>query len=211
MIGSHANVGKTARTFGIAGGVTGYRDRTYTLIRSVLRDIGHIDDAIDVGAGDGWAAQTLMDEGLVGRCQPVDVVRRKLIQLEPVLYDGSTLPFDDKGVTLAYAIDAAHHASNPLRFIQELGRVARRFVLLKDHTYASVSGRVALRILDEIGNRRFSIGSPGNYQRDFRWFRALEDDGFLLRKLIHPARCHVGWLGTLTNKLQFVALFERAR
>ena len=197
--------------YGVAGGITGYRERTFALVRSVLRGIGQVPDAIDVGAGDGWAAKTLMNEGLVAHCQPVDVVRRRIVEIEPTLYDGWTLPFADRAVTLAYAIDAAHHASDPLRFIRELGRVSKRWVLLKDHTYRSVWGRLALRILDEVGNRRFSIGSPGNYQNDYRWFEALRADGFVLRSLMHPASCHTGLLGAATNRLQFIGLFERLR
>ena len=66
-----------------------------------------------------------------------------------------------------------------------------------------------LRLLDEVGNRRFSIGSPGHYQRGFEWLETLRSRGFAVRKLVHPARCHTGALGALTNGLQFVALLER--
>ena len=203
-----AELGATARGYRVAGGITGYRARTFALVRSILQDVGHVPEAIDVGAGDGWAAKTLMQEGLVGHCQPLDVVRRHAVDIEPTLYDGWTLPLGDRSVSLAYAIDAAHHASDPIRFVRELARVSKRWVLLKDHTYRAPGGRLALRILDEIGNRRFSIGSPGNYQNGFRWFEALRADGFVLRNLVHPARCHTGLLGAATNRLQFIGLFE---
>ena len=193
----------------VAGGVTGYRERTLDLLRAMLKEIGSVPSAIDVGAGDGGAARALVQEGYVTKCWPVDVVRRDVVELEPTLYDGWTLPFGDRSVSLAYAVDAAHHASDPSRFVRELARVADRWVLLKDHTYANGLDRFALRVLDEIGNRRFSIGSPGNYQHRFEWFDRLAECGFSMRKLVHPAPCHTGWLGAATNRLQFVALFER--
>jgi SAM-dependent methyltransferase len=192
----------------VAGGVTGYRARTTALIRSVLASIAPIPDAVDVGAGDGWLARTLIDEGLIGRCTPVDVARREGVVVEPVLYDGQRLPFTDASVGLAYAVDAAHHAADPEQFIGELARISRRWVLLKDHTYRTPLGRLALKVLDEVGNCRFGVGSPGNYQRGFEWFAGLHSRGYALRLLIHPAKCHRGTLGLATNHLQFVALFE---
>ena len=207
----------TARTerarssFRVAGSVTGYRARTTALIRSVLRSILPISTAVDVGAGDGWLARTLVDEGLIGHCTAVDVRRRHGAVQEAVLYDGTTLPFPNASVELAYAVDAAHHAIDAEQFIGEVARVSRRWVLIKDHTYRTEVGRLLLKALDEAGNRRFGVGSPGNYQRGFDWFEILEARGYRVHTLIHPAECHRMLLGTLTNRLQFVALFERTR
>jgi hypothetical protein len=199
------------RGYRVAGGISGYRARTFGIVRSLISELGTIDQAIDVGAGDGWAAKTLMEEGLILQCRPVDILRRQEVVLEPLLYDGTTLPFEDRSMTLAYAIDAAHHAADPVRFVRELARVSRRWVVLKDHTYRSVIGAWMLRLLDEIGNRRFAIGSPGHYQAGDSWFAVLRGEGFVLRKIVHPARCHIGALGAATNRLQFVASFERQR
>ena len=139
----------------------------------------------------------------------MDVVRRPEAVVEPVLYDGSHLPFESGHFDLALAVDAVHHADAPAVFLAELARVARRWIVLKDHTYETAAGASMLRVLDEIGNRRFSIRSPGRYQRGFEWISWLETKGFALRSLTHPARCHARLLGALTNRLQFVALLER--
>jgi SAM-dependent methyltransferase len=194
--------------FAFAGGVTAYRRRTFAMLRSLIASTGGAATAIDVGAGDGWMAKSLVATGLLGKCTPVDVKRRSHVVLEPLLYDGERLPFDDASVDLCYAVDAVHHAADPLRLLRDMARVSRRFIALKDHRYESAGGAWVLRLLDEIGNRRFAIGSPGHYQRGFTWFDLLRSEGFGLRTLIHPARCHVGMLG-LTNRLQFLALFER--
>ena len=196
------------RGLDVAGGFTGYRARTFAMIRRLVASTGGVDRGVDVGAGDGWMARRLMDDGLVRECTPVDVVRRASVIVEPVLYDGARLPFADRSVDLAYAVDAAHHAADPLAFLFEMARVSRRFILLKDHTCTSAAGAAMLRILDEIGNRRFAINSPGHYQRGFAWLDALRGCGFVPRTLLHPAGCHVGPLA-LTNCLQFVALLER--
>lgn len=197
------------RRLDVAGGMTGYRARTTALIRSVLRGIAPISTAVDVGAGDGWLARTLVDEGLIEDCIAVDIAKRAAVVQEPILYDGTRLPFADASVDLAYAIDAAHHAIDPERFIGELARISRRWVLLKDHTYRTPAERLALKALDEVGNRRFGVGSPGNYQFGRDWLDFLQSRGYQVHTLIHPAECHRGLLGALTNRLQFVTLLHR--
>ncbi len=207
----HADAQVADRGLHVAGGVTGYRRRTFELLRSMIATTGGVREAIDVGAGDGWMARSLMDAGLVGRCVPVDVVRRAHVVVEPVLYDGRRLPADDASVDLAYAVDVVHHADDPRQLLAEMARVTRRHLLLKDHTFETALGAWTLRLLDEVGNRRFAIGSPGHYQRGFEWLEQLRALGFTVRKFVHPAPCHVGPLGALTNGLQFVALLERTR
>ena len=205
---AHSAPAKGEHGLAFAGGVTAYRTRTFAMLRSLIASTGGVATALDVGAGDGWMARSLMAAGLLAKCTPVDVTRRKHVVLEPLLYDGERLPFDDLSIELCYAVDAVHHAADPLRMLRDMARVSRRFIILKDHLYESAAGAWVLRILDEIGNRRFSIGSPGHYQRGFAWFDVLRTAGFEARTVIHPAPCHAGLLG-LTNRLQFVALFER--
>ena len=195
---------------GSAGSLTGYRGRVYRIVADTLRALGPITHAADVGAGDGWYARRLVQDGVVTQCTAVEVKRRAVSFVEPVLYDGRQLPIRDRGCDLVYAIDVVHHAPDPFGLLDELARVSSRYILLKDHTYSSVAGYAALSLMDELGNRRFGIPSPGKYQRRWSWLPRLESHGFVPRTMIHPARCHTGRFGAVTNGLQFVAVFERA-
>lgn len=192
-----------------AGMLTGYRGRTYALVADVIRNLGTIATAVDVGAGEGWYARSLMVDGLITHCTPVELTRRALTVVEPVLYDGKRLPFGDRSAELVYAVDVVHHANEPNALLTEMARVADRFLVLKDHTYASALARATLVLMDEVGNRRFGIESPGRYQHGWDWLDHLAGAGFKVRQLIHPASCHSGILGSVTNRLQFVAAFER--
>lgn len=194
---------------GGAGTITGYRDRTYAMVRDTMRALGPVATAVDVGAGEGWYAKHLMDDGVVARITPVEVQRRALTLVEPVLYDGVRLPFADRAVELVYAVDVVHHAGDPFALLDDMARIASRWLVLKDHTYASWFGKTTLAILDELGNRRFGIPSPGRYQHAWDWLPRLKAAGFVPRTMTHPAPCHTGVLGSLTNRLQFVAAFER--
>ena len=192
-----------------SGQFTGYRERTFGLIGNLLKPLGLIESSIDVGAGEGWFANRLMQEGLVQNCIPVEVSLRKHVEIEPIIYDGKTLPFPDNFAPLVYSIDVVHHAENPFELLDEIARVSSRWILLKDHTFDNFLGQITLQILDELGNRRFGIHSPGKYQKAWTWLEHLESRGYKLLSLLHPARCHTGILGAATNKLQFIALLEK--
>jgi hypothetical protein len=192
-----------------AGAISGYRERVYRLVCAALRPLGPIPHAVDVGAGEGWYAKQLVDDAVVGRCDAVEITRRARTLVEPILYDGKRLPFGDRGADLVYAVDVVHHAPHPFALLDDMARVSARWILLKDHTYASAIGKATLAVLDEIGNRRFGIPSPGTYQREWTWLTHLQSQGFHVRTMIHPAPCQRGLLGAFTNPLQFVAVFER--
>ncbi len=81
--------------------------------------------------------------------------------------------------------------------------------MIKDHTFRSATGRWTLAVLDELGNRKFGIPSPYHYQHGWAWTEHLEKRGWTLQTLLHPASCHTGLLGILTNPLQYVARYER--
>lgn len=187
-----------------------YRQRTLALMARLLQGQAPIPSALDFGCGDGWIAREVRSKGLVQDVTPIDVVRRPQCFVEPVIYGGDELPFADCSFDLVYAVDVLHHCQSPLLALQDLARCGRQWLLLKDHTYHSPLGKLTLGVLDEIGNRRFGIPSPYHYQQDWHWFSHLEALGFVKEALIHPAPCHRGVLGTMTNSLQFVGLWRRA-
>ena len=192
-----------------SGQFTGYRDNTYRQMQNLLKPLAQLDSAVDVGCGEGWFANRLMQDGIVKNCIAVEVSRRKHLDIEPIIYDGKTLPFPDNYTTLAYSVDVIHHAENPLELLKEIARISSTWILLKDHTFNSLLGQLTLQILDQLGNRRFGIDSPGKYQRAWLWLDYLESLGFTVAALVYPATSHSGLLGLATNSLQFMALLQK--
>ena len=189
--------------------ITNYRERVLADIRHELAAVGPIGSALDFGSGDGFFCSRLRTLGAADTITPVDVVERKQSHVRPVLYDGGRLPFGAASFDLAYAVDVLHHCPDPLFALDEMARCTRRWLLLKDHNCNGPVGDVALTVLDELGNRRFGIPSPGLYQRHWAWVQRLESRGFKRLAFRHPLRCHVGLLGALTNSLQFIGLWQR--
>ena len=188
-----------------------YRKRILGLIKPVIEQRGKFSSALDFGSGDGWFACELARLGVIGKITPVDVVKRKKNFIEPFIYDGKSLPFNDRYFDLSYAIDVMHHCPSPKESLRDLLRCTEKYFLIKDHIYRNKFQKIILCVLDEIGNRRFGIRSIYKYQRGWEWSSLIEEAGFKLEILIYPARCHVGLLGLLTNRFEFIALWKRVK
>jgi hypothetical protein len=186
-----------------------YRRRILEMIRTLLRPYEPLDRCLDFGAGDGWFAQSFQLSGLAREITAVDVQARRNTLIPVTLFDGKRLPFADGTFDLASSIDVLHHCPDPKASLTDLLRCVNRFFVLKDHTYRRLSGKLALCLLDELGNRRFGVPSPYHYQKGWEWSSWIEEAGFVPLQLIYPAPCHTGLLGRATNALQFISLWER--
>jgi SAM-dependent methyltransferase len=186
-----------------------YRQRILATISRLLAPQAPLSTGLDFGAGDGWFAMMLRRLDLVAALTAVDVLPRARSWFPVQMFDGSRLPFRDRSFDLTYCIDTLHHCAHPRASLEEVLRCTKSTFLLKDHTCRDFPGRIALGVLDELGNRRFGVPSRYAYQRGWEWFSWVESCGFVLQTLIHPAPCHRGWWGRLTNGLQFIALWRR--
>jgi SAM-dependent methyltransferase len=189
--------------------VTLYRQRVLVEMQALLAGEAPFGRALDFGAGDGWFAKQLRESGLLNDLVCVDVQERSQQLVRSLLYDGRRLPFEDRVFDLAYSVDVLHHCLDPRDSLKDLLRCTKRHFLLKDHTFSTRLGWLTLCALDEIGNRRFGVPSRYRYQRDWEWLAFIRDEGFELKRLVHPVHCHSGLLGRATNSLQFLALFTR--
>lgn len=189
-----------------------YRQKIWKQFLPLLNALGPLERILDFGCGDGWFATQVCQLFPASRVIPLDVKRRDHVLVEPEIYaPGAALPFADASVDLAYGVDVLHHCHSPEFYLGELARVSRDYLLIKDHTHRGPVGALTLAVLDELGNRRFGIPSPQNYQRHWEWTDCLARHGWSLQTLIHPSPCHGGVLGALTNSLQYIALYRRFR
>ena len=185
-----------------------YRKKIFSLISDHLRDISPL-NVMDYGSGDGWFAHKLYKEGIVKNVVAVDIIKRAHAYLEPQIYNGSKLPFENRYFDLVYSMDVLHHCSNPIKNLKDLLRCCGKYFLIKDHTHSNFLEWLTLVVLDIIGNYKFDVPLVFKYQYEFEWFHAIENEGFILKWFLYPAPCHSGFLGSMTNNLQFISLWER--
>lgn len=185
-----------------------YRENILALAAPCLNEI-QVDSVLDFGCGDGFFATRMPALLRTSNITPIDVYRRPNCLVEPIIYDGGVLPFQERQFDLSYAIDVLHHCKDPLTNLRDLMRCTGRYLFLKDHSYSTPLGYAALCVMDELGNRRFSIPSLYHYQKRHAWIALIESSGFARVQLIEAPAVHTGLLGAATNGLQFIGLWER--
>jgi SAM-dependent methyltransferase len=93
-------------------------------------------------------------------------------------------------------IDMLHHADDPNIVLKECARVARKFIVLKDHVCDSYYDWLRLAWMDWFGNRPFGIPMTYKYFSTKEWDEAFKAAGLhvtTLRRKIQtcPAPTHL--------------------
>ena len=71
-------------------------------------------------------------------------------------------------------VDVLHHTDDPNVLLAEAARVARRCVVIKDHTRDGLLAGPTLSFMDWVGNARHGVALPYNYWPRDRWRGAIE-------------------------------------
>jgi SAM-dependent methyltransferase len=129
---------------------------------------------LDVGCGDGALAALLMQRRPDVIIEGIDVLVRSDARIPVTAFDGRTIPHPDKRFDCVMFVDVLHHTLDPMVLLREAVRVARRSIVLKDHTKNGLLAGPTLRFMDRVGNARHGVALPYNYWPKDRWTTAIE-------------------------------------
>jgi len=129
---------------------------------------------LDVGCGDGTIDSLLAVERPDLRLEGLDVLARTCPKIPLKLFDGKTLPHPDRSFDAVMFVDVLHHTSDPMILLREAARVARSFILIKDHVLAGPFAAATLRMMDWVGNDRYGVALPYNYWSREEWMEAFD-------------------------------------
>lgn len=135
---------------------------------------------IDVGCGNGELAAQVMAITPNLTLSGVDVLVNPGAVIPVTKFDGTTLPFDDKSFDFAMISDVLHHTDDPSAVLTECARVARSFVLVKDHICDSSWDKARLSLMDWVGNRAQGVYLPYNFLSTPEWQRVISIAGLAL-------------------------------
>lgn len=127
-----------------------------------------VDNILDVGTGDGHLGRQLMD-ATGCHITGLDVCLQPHSHIDVHYYDGSTFPFADDTFDSVLMVDMLHHTDNIEQMLSEARRVARRFVIVKDHYWNTRLDVAALHVADYLGNIPYGVPLPYNYLRLAQW------------------------------------------
>jgi SAM-dependent methyltransferase len=167
---------------------------------------------LDVGCGDGTIDRLIAKRRPDLTIRGIDVFVRPDAVIPVELFDGATIPYGEGGVDVVMFVDVLHHTTDPESLLAEGIRVARRALVIKDHTREGLLSDATLRFMDWVGNSPHGVTLSYNYWRQQRWHATFERLGltpstWLDRLDLYPAPAR--WF--FDRRLHFIAHFDLCR
>jgi SAM-dependent methyltransferase len=157
-------------------------DRRTHVLASRIADILSAGSVIDVGCGDGTIDALIRDARPDVEISGVDVLVRPSARIKVTPFDGRRLPFDERSFDTVMFIDVLHHTEDPTILLNEARRVARKSIILKDHTMDGLLAYQTLRLMDWVGNAHHGVALPYNYWPERRWHEVFAEVGLQLTR-----------------------------
>jgi SAM-dependent methyltransferase len=136
-----------------------------------------VSTVLDVGAGTGEIALAVLRRRPATDITGADVYIRPKTFIPVKEYDGTTLPFADNTFDAVMTVDVLHHCASPAATLQECARVAKTWVIIKDHVSKNSWDETRLRFMDWVGNRAHGVVLPYNYLSPTDWQQAFDQAG----------------------------------
>ena len=164
---------------------------------------------LDVGCGDGLLDQALLEVRPDLRIEGVDVLVRPHTPIRVREFDGSHLPFAAGEFDVAMAIDVFHHAVDAKALMQEMKRVARGSLVIKDHLLHGLPSELILRAMDWVGNSRHGVRLPFSYWSEAEWRSAWDQCGIRPVSILRHLHLYPFPLSLIfETDLHFIAMLE---
>ncbi len=150
-----------------------FKRRTRVLSARLVDLLPHGATVLDVGCGDGMIAKMIGERRPDLTVSGTDIVVRSNVHIPITKFDGQKLLYEDQSTEVVMFIDFLHHTENHEVLLQEARRVARKAIVLKDHTCDGLLARPTLRFMDWVGNAPHGVPLPYNYWSERRWREAI--------------------------------------
>lgn len=164
---------------------------------------------LDVGCGDGLLSHLIMKRLPDIELRGIDVLVRDQTHIPVDWFDGRVIPYGDGAFDVVMLVDVLHHAENPMFLLDEAVRVARKAILIKDHTCDGLLASLRLRFMDWVGNARHGVALPNNYWSRREWLEAFGMLNLTIGVWVKDLRLYprpANWI--FDRSLHFVARLE---
>jgi ubiquinone/menaquinone biosynthesis C-methylase UbiE len=151
--------------------------RAWALSDRLAQILPHGFRILDVGCGDGLIASLIREKRSDIQLRGMDVLVRERTHIPVERFNGKTIPYKDDSFDGVMFVDVLHHTRDPMTLLREATRVARKTVVIKDHTLDGVLAKLTLRAMDWIGNARYGVSLPYHYWTKQQWLDAFAELG----------------------------------
>ncbi|MBI5077295.1 class I SAM-dependent methyltransferase [Candidatus Falkowbacteria bacterium] len=161
---------------------------------------------LDVGCGTGEISHRMRTQKPPVNIIGAEINLRKGTLIEVVEFNGQNLPFSNDSFDFVMLVDVLHHVESPEKLLAECSRVARQFLLIKDHFAETHWDIVRLRLMDWIGNYFYNIPLPFNYLSRQRWKLLFQKNNLVNQETINQLNIYPRLTSFLFNKnLHFIS------
>lgn len=141
-------------------------------LEALLPVNGHI---LDIGCGDGTLDRSLQTLRPDLRIEGIDVLVRPEAKIPVREFDGLVIPYPRDAFDCVVFVDVLHHSHDAIQLLREAKRVARSFIVIKDHRRNGFLAQQTLRFMDDVGNKRFGVNLPHHYWSQEQWNSAFSE------------------------------------
>lgn len=165
---------------------------------------------LDVGCGSGELAGLIQEKQNNIVIDGVDVlVRPENLSMKIIEFDGKQLPFVDDSYDFVMLVDVLHHTEDKGVLLKECKRVAREFILIKDHFCESRWDRMRLSFMDWVGNRSYNVSLPYSYLSEGSWETLYQEVGIKPVMINKRLNCYpIPFTFLFDSTLHFIAKLE---
>lgn len=129
---------------------------------------------LDVGCGNGNITSRISKLSS-SKAEGLDVFLREDCKIPVSCFDGKQIPFADKSFDFCIFVDVLHHTENISQLIKEAMRVSKNGVIIKDHLVNGKLSYETLKLMDDVGNKRFGVNLPYNYYTYDNWMKTFSE------------------------------------
>ncbi|MEI7578457.1 MAG: class I SAM-dependent methyltransferase [bacterium] len=153
--------------------------RTALFVKRILPYLPQSGKILDIGSGPGAITLALRNQGFA--VTPVDVASFHGPRLsEPIIYDGSHLPFADQQFETAMLLMVMHHTPDPEIVFHEAARVAKNLLIIET-SFLNPFHKFITVLADTLANLQFRANWQ-SYRSDCEWRKLFQSKNFAVKQ-----------------------------
>ncbi len=157
-----------------------YLGKAKVKLERLLKFYSSNEKVLDIGSGNGALNLLLQNNNI--KITGVDIKNKSFFkEIEVVIYDGKTFPFEDKQFDTVQIITVLHHIKDQIPVIKEAIRVGKRIIIMED-IYENVFQKYFTWYCDSLNNWEF-IGHPHTNRNDTEWRKLFDEMDLEIEKV----------------------------
>jgi ubiquinone/menaquinone biosynthesis C-methylase UbiE len=142
------------------------KKRAEDIFKKIEKYLGKNDKILELGAGTCHIVEFLRNRNF--DVTPLDVINISFIDgINPIIYDGKTIPFKDNYFDISLLITVLHHCQDPEDVLKEAKRVSKKVIVIED-VYDNTFEKYVTFVWDSLINLEF-FGHPHSNKSHKEW------------------------------------------